>query len=71
MWEVFDWRDSTNLWHEHLGAKGKLEEHSPEKADICQGQRDKAAAIEIPPSVQKKGRLIWKEGERNTAGNNL
>ena len=65
-WEVFGWRNLTNLWHEHLGAKGKLEEHSPEKTDICKGQRGKLTAIEILPSVQKKGRLIWKEGERET-----
>lgn len=46
-----------------MGTKGKLEQHSLEKIDICKEQRNKLAAIEITPSCRKKGRLIWKEGE--------
>lgn len=37
--ESFGCRDLTNLWHEHLGAKEKLEEHLPKKTDLCKGQK--------------------------------
>lgn len=62
--EVLGWIDLTHLWHKNLGAKGKLEEHSPEKADMCKGQRGKLTAIQIFSKCTEKGILIQKEREK-------